>query len=780
MAVPYTRPGVTVREVVNPSVQPLPGEDTSICIIGPARGFQSYVETFVLEDSVPQQLQGTFVDLDTLVVTDAADLTSDPFVPSTLVNSEDYDIDDSELTTTGVVRIARSMQTNIPDGERITMYFENDAVPTPAVSYTEKLTLDGVGAAVPSNRTEDTESTSIIVQSPGLVPSSDFVITDPGTTDAQIAGVAVPTVIGVYQAITYDYNQPVLEQWEVTVNGGPTGGDFTVTVTRGVENATTVAIAYDATDVVFETAVNAALATLTDVGAAASRVTRTGSGTIGDPYTWVMTLQAELAGANLDSVTADGTNLTGGTSPTASAVAGVTGDVGPLIKNQTLQLNSTTPVDLPDDSINHVIKNQDGDFTVEATVYQEGTTTDLDYILNGSGATLTISRSAGTTTMSPSTNRITVRVEYQATPKEYWNPTRVFSQIDAEEKYGPAMNSSGEIVSPVSFATALAFANGAGNVIIQALFAEDNAGNRSAPTGIATDWESSLANIRLVENLNVIVPIVSSGGLASNDGLIAAIAGKVRTHIQSQRVNNQRYQMAIIGSDSTQFGQGSAAALRSLASSFRGTADAEHFKVISPAAFRMQNPVTGSEFIIGGQYAAACLAGMLAARPVQESLTRKTISGLLGVAETRTPSEKDADGDAGLTVLHNERGVLEVRHSITTSNETVAARETNVVRAKHYHISSMRATLDQLIGTVLADEEAPFSVQIAAIAALENMRLNGVLVGFDGVQARTVNNDPTHVELRYRYLPAFPLNYITVRFSLNTSTGTVTAETLGV
>jgi hypothetical protein len=784
MSVPYKRPGITVKEVQNPVVQALLGEQTSICIVGPAQGYQEYVETHILEDNEYVTLGATFPDLDTLEVVDASNLTTDPFTPSSAVDNEDYDIDDSELTTTGVVRLRRSMQTTIPDGESVVVYYEDSDE-----AFTENLTLDGVETAAPNNRSADVDDSTLIVQSPGLIPDEDYTIAAEGTDACTIAGVASPTVVGADQTILYDYTIAVQQTWTITFTGGPTAGNTAITFTYDGDSHESADVAYNVSAADMKTAIENAIAAHDDFTTGNVRVTRSGAGTAGDPYVYTAILQGELAaddGATLASSAPTGAVFSGGTSPTTTVTKTQAGAEGAVVKNQEVQLDGTTPVSLPSDSINHVIKNQSSVSTPTSTaiVYDEGTTTDLDYIVTGTGASLLIARSQGTTTMNPTTNKITVRITYQATPVEYWYPTRVFSQIDAEEKFGPAMNSSGEITSPISFASMLAFANGATNVVCQALFAESG-GIRSAPTGIATDWESTLANLRGVEGINLMVPLVSSGGLTSSDAIISAIMAKVQSFINYMREQQQRWIDVAGGSDSTQYGQGSKAAIRALSETLRGSRtspniEAQQFSIMNLGSYKMANPVNGSEMTIGGQYAAAAYAGMAARNPIQEPTTRKVFNLIKGAAETRTEDEKFEDADAGLTVTEDVRGLLQVRHGITTSNASVAAREFNVVRAKHYLIKSMRETLNQLIGTLVADDESPFTVALAATALLEELKTDRIIVGYDGVQARQVAGDPTHVELRFRYLPAFPLNYITVRFSLDTNSGAVTSELIGV
>lgn len=102
----------------------------------------------------------------------------------------------------------------------------------------------------------------------------------------------------------------------VTINGSPTGGTFTLTVTTqspvaGAPAQTTAAIAYNAA----ASAVQTAVAALTNVGAGNVTV----SGSAGGPYTFVF---GSVVGTV--TMTASGAALTGGSSPAVAIGATLT------------------------------------------------------------------------------------------------------------------------------------------------------------------------------------------------------------------------------------------------------------------------------------------------------------------------------------------------------------------------------------------------------------------------------------------------------------------------
>jgi hypothetical protein len=109
-----------------------------------------------------------------------------------------------------------------------------------------------------------------------------------------------------------DANAGAHETQTVTITGVPTGGTFTLTF----DGQTTAAIAFNATAATVE----AALEALSTIGQGNVQVT----GAAGGPYT--VEFVGELADVNVSAMTADGSGLTGGTTPgvtIATATAGV-------------------------------------------------------------------------------------------------------------------------------------------------------------------------------------------------------------------------------------------------------------------------------------------------------------------------------------------------------------------------------------------------------------------------------------------------------------------------
>ena len=437
------------------------------------------------------------------------------------------------------------------------------------------------------------------------------------------------------------------------------------------------------------------------------------------------------------------------------------------------QLNNNSAVSLPANATVVNVKNAPGaSTTVNAVTYQKGTGTTLDYIITGSGATTSIARSAGSTTMGVSNDKLTVRVTYQATPTSYWLPTRCFSQGDVENKYGPAFDSQGNILNELSFAANICFQNGATSVICQAVFTEGSP--RTQTTGITTDWVNTLVNLRDIEDLNVLVPAIPQG---SNDGFALTILGAIQNHVNYMAQNQNQYLIAICGEDSTSGASASEATLQAHGASVGSGAVADSMVLVSPASFSFPNPVNGKQSLMGGQFAAAGVAGMLARYSVQTSLTRKILSAIVSINDTRTEINKNADAQAGLLVIEAKRGRIQIRDAITTSQINLAEQQLNVVRAKHFLMANVVQAIDtQVIGQILLDADATFKVQLLITAVLQQMQNQGIIVSYDAIQVIRDPNIATALDVQFSYLPAYALNQVFITFSLDSSQG-VTFDT---
>lgn len=377
-----------------------------------------------------------------------------------------------------------------------------------------------------------------------------------------------------------------------------------------------------------------------------------------------------------------------------------------------------------------------------------------------------------------------VNVTYRYVVSNYYEPIRLNDFGSIESRFGSALNASGtNINSKLAYAAAIAFENGAREIVVQPLYAHETPGDTTStkiqptPTlaAASSSWTDTLKGLRDIEDINVIVPIVGQSDANVGDSTQLAIFQAVQDHSQYMAQQDQ-YIVSLFGEDSSDsVSVAQQATLQNHASILRsryGGEVAESTVLVSPSRFERSLPSFGSELKLGGQYMAAAIAGMVASRPVSASLTRDAISGFTEVSDPRSLQGKNADAANGLFVTEQKGRSIQVRHALTIDTTSTARRELSVVRAKHRMIESVRDTLDrQVIGNVIADGNATSVVESAVIGVLEVLRQGRDLVDYSAVTARILALDPTTVQVRFSYRPAFPLNYIDIEFSLDLTSG---------
>lgn len=397
-------------------------------------------------------------------------------------------------------------------------------------------------------------------------------------------------------------------------------------------------------------------------------------------------------------------------------------------------------------------------------------------------------RNVAGTDMGLANNYADVRVDYKYIPADYYMPTLFSSYHEVEAKYGPAFNRNGTIANPLSAGAYFCFRSGSNEIITQALFTTTgdslNGGIRiQGNEETIGHWATTLESLQGQTSINVLVPVVGQSDLSSPetaDATMTAIQNEFVSHINTMGANGE-YVIALFGEDSS---ANTTAAANALSQTLRDHANMlsakqypERTVLITPGSFKIANPVDGSVKVIGGQYVAAMLAGLLARDAVQSSLTRKQIPGVIDVGTFKNESEKDADAANGLLVIENKNGTVRVRHAVTTSIGDDRYRELNVVRSKFFMIESIRRTLDaNVIGRIINNIQAPFIVSASVVSVLETMRASGAIASYGGVTAVPTPNNPTSMTVRFTYTLPYAINNIEVAIALDSSTGAVAAQ----
>jgi hypothetical protein len=357
-----------------------------------------------------------------------------------------------------------------------------------------------------------------------------------------------------------------------------------------------------------------------------------------------------------------------------------------------------------------------------------------------------------------------VFVSYRFTDPDYHLPFRSFDYDDVRAAFGEALNPvTGAIASPLSLAAKIAFENGATEVVLVATTGTSEETTRTQLTEAYTKLE-------IEQDVNIIVPLpVGILGTETGVGDVINIGTDLRGQLEKS-LNNGQLRVGILGYD-----VGVSVPPDDIVGSLRSERLVLAFPNSLDYFVGLQNRIV----TIGGFYLAAAYAGRLSSLPVQMPLTKKQITGFSGISSpvlsTMNNSYKNKLSDAGVAVTEVARDRrLVVRHGTTTDRSSVNTRELSVVRARDSLINLLRDTIDRagLIGTPI-DLNTPTRVKGVVAGVLESAVNAQVIVDYASLKARQLTLDPTVIEVKFEYKPAYPLNYIVVAFAIATSTGDV-------
>ena len=389
-----------------------------------------------------------------------------------------------------------------------------------------------------------------------------------------------------------------------------------------------------------------------------------------------------------------------------------------------------------------------------------------------------------------------VSVTYQYVPAGYYNPYRAFNFAEVQNRYGNALTESGTVESALSLAAQKAFENGARSVICQPLFWTSskkveyeggNISNAKQPTSASKEfpkvetWETTLEALNMVEAIDLLVPVI---GLSESTELTKEKVEKILNAFvvyEAKRAEEQQYVVSIMGLDSTAKNGGKKSEVHTIANNIRAFSFgnyglAQQNVIINTTAFAVQAPSKALTQAVGGQFMAAAVAGAVAGKAAATAMTRKSVTGFVGVIDQRTPAEKNEDAEAGLFVIELVKGeVIRCRQGLTTDITNISRGELSVVRAKFNMIESIRETLEnQIIGQIIADANSPIIVRSAISGVLNQLASASQIVSYETPVCQLISLEPATITAAFSYRPAFTLNHIAVIFSLNLSSQTVT------
>lgn len=392
-------------------------------------------------------------------------------------------------------------------------------------------------------------------------------------------------------------------------------------------------------------------------------------------------------------------------------------------------------------------------------------TVSTDYTLNETGdvpeeSVTTFSRAGGGTIPIDAV----VYVSYRYTDSDFYQPYYSTDWDEIQTRYGAAIDTAGAIGSPLSLAAKIVMEQGAREIILVPT-------KGSTPSVVsASQLNTAMALLAAREDVGIVVSLpVGITGTDGSPGETTTVCTDLRLHVTNASADGN-YRIGIIGLAKS--------AVRSHDAVAAAVAN-RRVMLAFPNVMNWYNGATNLVMELDGYYLAAAYAGRLAALPAQTPLTRKALATFSSIpariANSMTMAFKNNLSSSGVAVTEQlADGRLSVRHGVTTDMTNVLTREVSITRAKDTLLRLVDQGLERS-GAVGEPFTLDSPVQIRSIVegVLQQALSVGIIVNYSNLNVRSNTSDPTTLDVKFAYNPAYPLNKINVSFSINTQTGVI-------
>lgn len=369
-----------------------------------------------------------------------------------------------------------------------------------------------------------------------------------------------------------------------------------------------------------------------------------------------------------------------------------------------------------------------------------------------------------------------VRITYQFTSATYYQPTEFDSLDQITSTYGAALASSAptdptatQVVSPITLAARVALENGAASVLCVAT--DPAAGDYR--TQLSAAYAKVVANYKA----QIMVPLlVDSTAYNTHTGTqVATLLGDVKAHCESAAADGYG-RIAICGLASAYDGSTGFDALAVQIASKR-------VALAYPNQMLLFNSSVGTSTTVDGFYLAAAMAGRLALNKVNRGLTAQSLTSFTGIpatiAQAMTKTFKDNLSKNGVCVAEiTAANALVVRHGLSTDVTGTDTQELSLTRIGDTLLQMCQTGMaaSGLVGEPITSEMT-MNVKAALTGILEQAVSDETIVSYTPVAVRQVDGNPSVIEATFTYKPAVPANYISIRFSVDLTSGATTTST---
>ena len=371
-----------------------------------------------------------------------------------------------------------------------------------------------------------------------------------------------------------------------------------------------------------------------------------------------------------------------------------------------------------------------------------------------------------------------VVISYNYADLSYYAP-QVFEDYDTlTSVYGNPFDLSATtpvINSHVAVAARVAFSNGATQIMVV-----------PADPSIGTYQEQLVDAYDKVESdyrVSVLVPLFvdgyitdnGDGPFTSNTTNLSSFIDDIKSHLASTEVNGYG-RITIVGGptnlDQEYVGEDSIAS------------DSSSKRIVAAYPNRLNlNVDSGKTLEVGGYYLAVAYGALLVSGNVNRGLTKRQISGFYSfpqsIIQEMTTAFKDNLSKNGVSVTELDRlSRKTVRHGVTTDMSALDSREISLVRTADTLYQMLYTGLEaaDLIGQPITLDTTS-NIKNIVSGILERAKGDETIIDWQNLLVRqqtTPLGDPTIIEVKFAYRPAVPLNYLSVKFKIDLSSGTVT------
>jgi len=419
--------------------------------------------------------------------------------------------------------------------------------------------------------------------------------------------------------------------------------------------------------------------------------------------------------------------------------------------------------------------------TLSGTVLTVGVDYTLTVTADPSGnpglASTTISRVSGSTNVA---NGQQVSVLYNYADASYYQPQVFTDPQSVINAYGqpftpavPSAVNASQVANPLSAAAQVAFANGAATLLCVALNPADGS--------LSAQFNSAYAKIATQQAATIVVPVFTDD-LSPQSGTVAALAQSLMQGLNTAMWNAYNDGFPRIGF----FGLPRNYSESDLPVPTLASSVASRRTVLAyPEIVLLYNTSAGQAFQASGCYLAVALGAILSSLPVDTGLTQQVIRGLAGLTQAEiaamTNSVMNGLAASGVSVCFvNYAGAIVCRQGLTTDVSALNKQEISVVRQSDSLLTAVSQGIQNsgLIGSPITANTVS-TVQEAILGILESAVSTAVIVSYTNlsvVQQSYPGGSPTVIAITFSYLPALPLNFITVQMSIDLSNGLVAAQ----